>query len=255
MIRALLVFFGAVLLIDGAYLLTVKVSNLGALIPLFTGPVLLALGAKWVVWQRLVARRMALRRCWYLLCWGALAWLLSLSVFVAVLSNQADSRDGNIKPQALVVLGSSTPRQTPSPTLALRLDKALALAQKYPDTVVVTSGGVDSTETVSEAQVMGDYLRAKGLAPQRILQEEKSTSTHENFLFSKAMLEREGFGNNPILLVVTSDFHTLRSAKIALHAGLKNVQTVGAQTPLYVRYNAWLREYFAFISGWLFNEY
>jgi hypothetical protein len=30
---------------------------------------------------------------------------------------------------------------------------------------------------------------------------------------------------------------------------------VGAATPLYVRYNAWLREYFAVLSGFLLREY
>ena len=30
---------------------------------------------------------------------------------------------------------------------------------------------------------------------------------------------------------------------------------VSAPTPLLIRYNAWLREYFAFISGWLLDEY
>ncbi|MFX8461890.1 YdcF family protein, partial [Acinetobacter baumannii] len=30
---------------------------------------------------------------------------------------------------------------------------------------------------------------------------------------------------------------------------------VAAETPLITRYNAWLREYFAYASGWLLNEY
>ena len=30
---------------------------------------------------------------------------------------------------------------------------------------------------------------------------------------------------------------------------------ISAETPLNIRYNAWLREYFAFVSGWLLREY
>jgi len=41
----------------------------------------------------------------------------------------------------------------------------------------VVSGGVDFGETASEGRIMGDYLRAQGMAPERILQEERSTST------------------------------------------------------------------------------
>ena len=55
--------------------------------------------------------------------------------------------------------------------------------------------------------------------------------------------------------LVTSDFHTLRAGLIARRAGYTAVTTLGADTPLYLRYNIWLREYFAFLSSWALNEY
>ncbi|WP_394846762.1 hypothetical protein LZC95_04770 [Pendulispora brunnea] len=30
---------------------------------------------------------------------------------------------------------------------------------------------------------------------------------------------------------------------------------LGARTPLYLRYNIWLREYFALLSSWVLHEY
>ena len=56
------------------------------------------------------------------------------------------------------------------------------------------------------------------------------------------------------VVVVTSDFHTLRAQAIARRQGWQQVQAVGAPTPLYLRYNAWLREYFALASSRVLGE-
>ena len=119
----------------------------------------------------------------------------------------------------------------------------------------MVSGGVDFGETHSEAQVMGDYLRAAGLPAGRIVQEEKSSSTEQNLLLSKPLLAQRGVSTDQPVHLVTSDFHTLRSRWIARRAGYEQVSLVGAPTPLYVRYNAWLREYFAVLSGFVLREF
>lgn len=43
---------------------------------------------------------------------------------------------------------------------------------------------------------MRDYLIAKGLPPERVLSENRSTSTEENFAFSLALLQSRGFFPN-----------------------------------------------------------
>jgi uncharacterized SAM-binding protein YcdF (DUF218 family) len=57
------------------------------------------------------------------------------------------------------------------------------------------------------------------------------------------------------ILIVSSDFHVLRARMIARRLGWSSVQTAGATTPLYIRYNDWLREYFSFIKGFLLRMY
>ena len=57
------------------------------------------------------------------------------------------------------------------------------------------------------------------------------------------------------IIIVTSDFHTPRAAAIAKKQGYSNFTMLGSTTPISTRYNAWLREYFAYVSGWLLNEY
>jgi uncharacterized SAM-binding protein YcdF (DUF218 family) len=115
---------------------------------------------------------------------------------------------------------------------------------------------VDFTESRSEGEIMGDYLRAKGLPDARIAQEERSTSTEENLLFSRAILQERVLPVDRIHIeIATSDFHTLRARWIAQRGAIRTCARWGAATPLYVRYNAWLREYFAVISGFLLVEY
>ena len=48
----------------------------------------------------------------------------------------------------------------------------------------ILSGGQGANEEISEAKCMYQYLASKGIDPHRLYQEDKSTSTRENILFS-----------------------------------------------------------------------
>ncbi len=246
---------GALLLVHSAYLVSAKVTHLGTLLPAALGVALVGLAMAGDRWQQFLHAVP-----WRVLAWraglvvGAL-WLVSLAAFFVALHTAGRQTQLRVPPQAIVVLGPSTPRGVPSPTLARRLDLALLLAQRHPAAVVITSGGVDFRETVAEGAVMAAYLRDRGLAPDRILVEDRSTSTQENLAFSRQLLQAAGRGGDVPMLLVTSDFHTLRAAAIARKTGWSQVATAGAETPLYMRYNAWLREYFACLSSWVLREF
>ena len=120
--------------------------------------------------------------------------------------------------------------------------------------------GVEMTlsqmKTITEAEAMAQYLQEQHLiSTQRILLEDRSTSTELNLKNSKAILKQHQLSPQQPIAIVTSDFHTLRAEAIAHKQGYTNVLMVSAPTPLSIRYNAWLREYFAYLSGWLLNEY
>jgi uncharacterized SAM-binding protein YcdF (DUF218 family) len=245
---------GALLVADAVFLMAQRLFNLGVLIPLVFGACLLAVGLKWKAVHEWLAARPQWIAVWRWAWAGLALWLVTVAGFWAFLA-QARAGTGGKAPAAIVVLGSGTPGGKASPVLAARLDVALREAALYPDAAVVVSGGVDFTQTVSEGQIMGDYLRARGLAAGRIVQEERSTSTEENLLFSAALLLQRGLSPASPIHLVTSDFHTLRASWIARRAGYTDIVPVGAETPLYVRYNAWLREYFAVIGGFLLREF
>ena len=248
---------GSVLLADALVLMAMGFFMVGVTVPAALGLVLCFLGMRWH----------RVRDGFYRMRWGAAAWrtgwlflaawVCSVAVFWAVLAQQVDAlgqADPAAAPQAIVVLGSGTPKGQPSPALRARLDTAHALAAAHPHAWVVVSGVVDFGETLSEGEVIGNYLRQQGLDPARILQEERSTSTELNLQYSLPLLQAQGLGLDSAVAVVTSDFHTLRAQRIARKMGYTRARAVAAPTPLYIRYNAWLREYFAMASSWLLRE-
>jgi uncharacterized SAM-binding protein YcdF (DUF218 family) len=255
-----LALLGGLLLGDAVMLAMRGVMHFGVALPGVLGLGALVLAARWDTvarWRRVhPAVAWLWRAGWAVL----IVWLASVAIFFRFLSQGGDVPGGSEAavpaPAAILVLGSGSPNCEVSPTLKSRLDVGLALARQQPAASVVVTGGRDfSGLDCTEAGLMADYLVGQGLPAQRILREDRSTSTDENMRFSRAVLEAHGIGPDAPLVMVTSDFHLLRAARIARKAGFGAVSGVSSPTPLYVRYNAWLREYFAYISGWALREF
>jgi len=254
---------GSVLLGDALMLALRGVMNVGVVVPGVLGLGALALAVRWHTvarWRRTYPGVAWLWRTgWAIL----IVWLLSVAVFFRFLSQGGHAPAtltapdaATQPPAAILVLGSGSPHCAVSPTLKSRLDAGLAMARQWPAVPVVVTGGRDfGGLDCTEAGLMADYLVSQGLPPERVLREDRSTSTEENMRFSRRVLEQHGIGAAAPLAMVTSDFHLLRAERIARKAGFGAVSGVAAPTPLYVRYNAWLREYFAYISGWALGEY
>lgn len=248
---------GAVLLADGLVLMSMGLFSMGVTVPGALGLALCLLAWGWHPLQARLGRARWTRRAWRAGWLLFLAWVASVGLFWNALAGQVQAFNaaaGDVPLKAIIVLGSGTPNGQPSPALRARLDKARELAAAHPAAWVVVSGGVDFGETASEGRIMGDYLRAQGLAAERILQEERSTSTELNLRYSLPLLQAKGLGLTSPVAVVTSDFHTVRAQRIARRIGYAHSVVAAAPTPLYLRYNAWLREYFATASSWILGE-
>ncbi len=256
-LRVLLTISGLVLIIDCVLLIAVGKINFSTVVPLLLGLIFIAHGIFWQPIRDFVSQSPWLSISWYAL-WGLFGlWLVSFGIFIGSLQQQIKlSKQLSPSVAAVIVLGSGTVNGQPTPTLAARLDRAVPVIKSQPQAVVITSGGVGFGRSRSEADVMATYLHEKHDIPlERVIQEGESTSTEENLINSQAILKAQGVTLSDPIAIVTSDFHTIRSAAIARHQGYQQPVLLASPTPLSIRYNAWFREYFAFVSGWLLREY
>ena len=96
---------------------------------------------------------------------------------------------------------------------------------------------------------MAKYLTDQGIAGDRVLIEDRSTSTLENMLFSKIMLD-EAMDTAYRAIFVTNEFHIYRAGLTAQHVGL-SAQGLPSPSPWYLLPNNFLRETLAIVRTWV----
>lgn len=143
----------------------------------------------------------------------------------------------------VIVLGAHVHPNGPSRALALRLNKALEYAKENPDTIFIVSGGQGSNEAYTEASIMKQYLVEHGLDASRILEEENSTNTRENLLFSKELIP-----DNASIGIISNGFHICRALHLAETLGLENVSGIPAKNDALTQPANLLREFFAVVK-------
>lgn len=183
------------------------------------------------------------------LCAGALTFaVLEGTILSHAAGDQATPAD------AVLVLGAGVNGTVPSLALQTRIDAAAAYLHQHPGIPAVLSGGQGPGEDVTEAQAMYTALTAKGIDPKRLLLEERSTSTVENFAYSQTLLREAGVDTETaVIAVVSNDFHLYRAERIARSLEL---ETVGIPAPLpwfFLSANYYIREAFALANTLLFQ--
>lgn len=157
---------------------------------------------------------------------GILAVLIAAGLlWCAVVFNRINSAETTapmVKADAGVILGMSMWGDEPSPGLKERLDYGLTLYQSGAFSHFVVSGGLDQPDyKYTEAEGMKRYLVEKGVPENAIALEDKSTSTYENLLFSKSVMQQKGWST---AVVITHDFHGRRALEIARELGYTSPQ-------------------------------
>ncbi len=141
-----------------------------------------------------------------------------------------------------VILGDDTP----SSQLNERMAKAVEYLKSHTVTKAVCCGGCFRKEQkVSEAEVIKRFLLKNGIDEKRILIEDKSKTTYENFEFALKIIESDNkkSADETVIGFLTSDYHIFRSGLTAKQFGIKNVCKISAksQNEIFKRY---AREYF-----------
>ena len=157
------------------------------------------------------------------------------------------------KEDAVIVLGCSVIGDKISNPLKYRLDTAYEYYEKNPDAVIVVSGGQGPQEDLPEAEAMYNYLTEKGIPGDKILREDRATSTNENYRYSKEILD-EYFNGRPYRCVyVTNRFHCYRAGRLAEINGLDAVG-LGAPIGRTSAIPSYMREVLAVFQLWIFNR-
>jgi uncharacterized SAM-binding protein YcdF (DUF218 family) len=115
-----------------------------------------------------------------------------------------------------VVLGAAVwPGERPSPTLSRRALHAVTLYQRGEVDAILGCGGIGRCPP-SEAEVIRRLCRAAGVPDSALITEELSTTTRENLLNAKPILDRLGAG----AVIVTDRYHAPRARLVARQIGL-----------------------------------
>ena len=153
-----------------------------------------------------------------------------------------------------VVLGAGLWGDRISLSLSERLNACLDFLNSNENAIAIVSGGQGEGEYISEAQAMNDWLIEHGIDQDRIIMEDRSTSTKQNIEFSVEIIKKHNDDVLPdSIAIVSSDYHLFR-AKSYLKEYSVEAYGVSAKTSYPIlRFNYLIREAFAVMYMWVFE--
>ncbi len=245
--RRLVGVLSAVVLVWGLLPLASGIVNAGLVVATVAG----MLGLAWGFHTPSACKRKGWKQTVTWIVWGvvlaAVAVCAVMSSFMIAAAAKKPSADGG----TVVVLGARVLGDRPSRMLRNRLDAAAAYLTDNPSANCVVSGGLGKDEHYTEAYVMKKYLVACGIASARIVEEDRSTDTHENIAFSLALIRQHGWDER--LVIATQEFHQYRAATLAKRAGVEKVSAATCMSPWHLLLCYWIRECAAIARLWIFG--
>lgn len=239
-LKTLFIVLGSIIFLNGAGLFLVSNFNVGNLLTLLLGMVILFTA---IFFEKLNK-------------WFKIILISCISVAVvcsSILILYGKTDNVTYKEDAVIVLGAAVHGKTPSLTLKRRLETAVKYYNQNPEVIIVVSGGKGPQEDITEAEAMKQYLIKKGVAQDNIIKEESATSTYENFVFSKLILD-EKFKNDYSVAFITNEYHILRAGACANRAGIKNLTHIHSDTSLSYIIAGSLRECLAVVKYLVFKK-
>ena len=180
----------------------------------------------------------------YGLCgyFGCLFIAVVVCALIAALRNPKPDKD------YVMILGCRVRKDgTLYPIIRGRTERAMEFVRSQKEqtgkqAVFLPSGGKGSDECLAEAEAVRLYLLENNIPPENIITETESTTTLENMLFSRRLID-----DDAAVAFSTSDFHVFRSGVLASSLGW-NIDGIGAKTKWYFWPNAFAREFVALLA-------
>jgi uncharacterized SAM-binding protein YcdF (DUF218 family) len=124
----------------------------------------------------------------------------------------------------IIVFGfPAQPDGRPTPELARRIAAAALAARRFPQARLLVSGG-PGRATPAEARVIGDRLRAHGIASGRIVEDRAARDTMDTVRAAVRLIPR-----GRVVLAVSSTYHVPRCVVLLRLAGFR-ARGLGATT-------------------------
>jgi len=243
-LKILSLLIGLFIFIYGTLFSIISNFNIGNLMVLATGLFFILFGT---LWDKFPNNKII--KTLKITVYAGFIFLFSTMIFIFISSktNPADFTE-----DAVIVLGTAVHGERPSTPLILRLEKCIEYTKKNPKAIIIVSGGQGAQEDVTEAYAMKKYLTKKGIKAENIIEEDKATSTNENFKYSKIILDNY-FNKNYKVAYITNDFHSYRSYKLAKLNGI-NALSYNTNTNITAVLPSYMREVLALIQLYIFKR-
>jgi uncharacterized SAM-binding protein YcdF (DUF218 family) len=170
----------------------------------------------------------AARACILLGGFGLIA-LAVLCGLIVVQGQRDDVTQTGPRVDALLVMGTTQLNGRPSPVFQARLDHALELYRRGVAPRIILTGGAAPGDLFSEAAAARDYLTAQGVSERSLLLEETSRTSYQNLKNSAKLAHTSGIVS---ILIVSDNFHMLRSLKMARDLGLRAYGSPTRSSPI-----------------------
>lgn len=176
---------------------------------------------------RVFARFLPVWLAWILRCAVILLIALIAAICAAVCTGLTAKASGPA--DNAVVLGFRLLNGEADTDLELRMVRAYEYASAHTDTPIVLTGGGKDPDMPSEASVMKRMLLENGIDEGRIITEDESEDTRENFENTARIV-----GQDSRIVIITSDYHIFRAGMCARKAGFSDIQCEAADSPLWL---------------------
>lgn len=148
----------------------------------------------------------------------------------------------------IVVLGAQVKGSSPSQSLLYRILESAEYLKENPETKAILSGGKGTGEAISEACCMRQELEKMGISGERLIEENRSTSTKENIVYSYELIQADHKKGRKKVGIVTNDFHIYRGTAIARKKMDCQIYGIPAKSNGFLQLNYMVREFFGIVK-------
>jgi uncharacterized SAM-binding protein YcdF (DUF218 family) len=149
------------------------------------------------------------KRKWLRLIIAGLMVAFVVATTAAIIIYQYGQTDHAAPADVIIILGGGTLGDgEPSPSTARRVRHGAALYRQGLAPYVLCTGAITQHHPKSEARACADAIQPQGVPASAILMEEVSTSTEENAIEARKVMDQYGLKT---AVLVTDNFHMLRA--------------------------------------------